>query len=301
MEQQNYGFVFNEIIIDGNIFIKKSKNEEGSKKIQNEILFYKKIKEERIDFTTPKLIDYNLGIIKLEYIPLSDTLTSIITRDNTEMYIEKILKELSKLHCHTICVNANTIRSDSVIEFHTKIITRYQQTNWDDIHIFNMIKYVNGVKIKNIYEYVDKIQTEALTLIPQFYSDKYSLIHGDPHAGNILIDKEDKIYFIDPRGFYGNTLLYGLAHYDYAKLLFGLSGYSEFDTLNINELSIQDNNLNIDFITQHEDIFCNQRFDRLTIIIALSIWLGNNSTFINNNKKIISIMTAFYLCEKYLY
>jgi tRNA A-37 threonylcarbamoyl transferase component Bud32 len=300
MEQQNYGFMFNDIRIEGNIFIKKSKNAEGTKKIQHEILFYKKIIEEQIDFNTPKLIDYNQGIIKLEYIPLSNTLTNIINSNNADIYIEKVLNELSHLHCHTICVNANTIRSDTLIELHTKIITRYQHTNWDAIPLFNEIKYVNGVKIKSIYEYVDKIQSEALSLIPQFYSNKYSLIHGDPHAGNILIDNSDKLYFIDPRGFYGNTLLYGLAHYDYAKLLFGLSGYSTFDTLDINELSIQDNNLNIVFITQYEDVFCNKKFDRLTIIIALSIWLGNNSTFINNNKKIVSIMTAFYLCEKYL-
>ena len=300
MEEQNYGFMFNEIRIEGDIFIKKSKNAEGTKKINNEILFYKKILEEQIDFNTPKLIDYADGVIKLEYIPLSNTLTSIVNGDNVDIYVDKILKELSKLHCHTICVNANTIRADSIMELNTKIINRYQQTNWDDIPRFNTITSVNGLKFKNIYEYVDKIQSEALTLIPQFYSDKYSLIHGDPHAGNILIDKSDKLYFIDPRGFYGNTMLYGLAHYDYAKLLFGLSGYSVFDTLHINELSIQDNNLNIDFITQCENVFANSRFDRLTVIIALGIWLGNNSTFIDNNKKIVSLMTAIYLCEKYL-
>lgn len=300
MEQQNYGFMFNEIRIEGDIFIKKSKNDEGSKKIQNEILFYKKMLEEQIDFKTPKLIDYDTGIIKLEYIPLSNTLTHIVSNDNADIYIDKILKELSKLHRYTVYVNANTINTDSVIELKTKILTRYQQTNWDDIPLFNTIKRVNGVKIKNMYDYVNKINSEAFALIPNFYSDKYSLIHGDPHAGNILIDNSDNVYFIDPRGFYGNTQLYGLAHYDYAKLLFGLSGYSEFDTLPINDLSIQDNNLKIDFITQYENIFLNKRFDRLAIIIALSIWLGNNSTFIDNNKKIVSLMTAFYLCEKYL-
>jgi thiamine kinase-like enzyme len=300
MEQQNYGFMFNDIHIEGDVFIKKSKNAEGAKKIQNEILFYKQIIKEQIDFNTPNLIDYADDVIKLEYIPHSNTLTNIVNSYNVDIYIDKILKQLSKLHCHTMDVSANTINADTIMELNTKIINRYQQTNWDNIPAFNTIKLVNGLKIKNMREYVTQLNSEALLLIQNFYSDKYSLIHGDPHAGNILIDKSDKLYFIDPRGFYGNTLLYGLAHYDYAKLLFGLSGYSAFDTLHINELSIQDNNLNIDFITQHENIFVNNRFDRLTVIIALGIWLGNNSTFIDNNKKIISLMTAYYLCEKYL-
>ena len=37
--------------------------------------------------------------------------------------------------------------------------------------------------------------------------------------------RDNEIIFIDPRGYFGNTKLYGLKQYDFAKLLFGLSGY----------------------------------------------------------------------------
>jgi hypothetical protein len=38
----------------------------------------------------------------------------------------------------------------------------------------------------------------------------------------------------------------------------------------------------------------------LTRLISLSIWLGNNSTFISPEKKLMSLMISRYLCERFL-
>ena len=88
--------------------------------------------------------------------------------------------------------------------------------------------------------------------------------------------------------------------YDYAKLLFGLSGYSAFDNMVIDNLIINNNNLEIDFINKYEFIFESEKFDKISILFCLSIWLANNSCFSNIHKKITSLMIAFYYCEKYL-
>ena len=85
-----------------------------------------------------------------------------------------------------------------------------------------------------------------------------------------------------------------------AKLLFGISGYSVFDNLIIDKLNIVESNLEIDFIKEFEYIFEINQFDKITILICLSIWLANNSCFTNINKKITSIMIAYYYCEKYI-
>ena len=58
--------------------------------------------------------------------------------------------------------------------------------------------------------------------------------------------------------------------------------------------------LDIDFIKDQEYIFKYNYFDEITTLFYLSIWLGNNSCFLNTSKKIISLMIAFYYCEKYL-
>ena len=95
-------------------------------------------------------------------------------------------------------------------------------------------------------------------------------------------------------------LFYHWGYYD-AKLLFGISGYSVFDNLIVDDLSINNGNLIIDFIKDYEYIYESGIFTKTDILLSLSIWLGNNSCFTNINKKIMSIMIAFYYCEKYLY
>ena len=137
------------------------------------------------------------------------------------------------------------------------------------------------------------------------FDHNYCLIHGDIHLGNILIDKnysdnKNDIYFIDPRGYFGNSELYGIKEYDYAKLLFGISGYSIFDSMEIVDLNIIGDNIDINFIDKYCKIYETTHFDSFTKLISLSIWLGNNSNFINDNKKITSLMIAYYLCEKYI-
>jgi len=82
--------------------------------------------------------------------------------------------------------------------------------------------------------------------------------------------------------------------------MFGLSGYSIFDNLQIDELIIKNDNLEIDFINKYEYIFESELFDNITKLLCLSIWLGNNSCFIDINKKITSLMIAYYYCEKYV-
>ena len=164
--------------------------------------------------------------------------------------------------------------------------------------MYNSIKSVNNIKFKNISYYCDIIHTKIISYLDG--RNFYNLIHGDIHLGNILLDENDNIYFIDPRGYFGGSKLFGLYEYDYAKLLFGLSGYSVFDNIIINELNIINDNIEIDFIKDYEYIFETEKFDKITILFCLSIWLGNNSCFSNINKKITSLMIAYYYCEKYL-
>ena len=68
----------------------------------------------------------------------------------------------------------------------------------------------------------------------------------------------------------------------------------------INEVHIKKNNIEIEFIKNYEYIFDTNNFDKITILFCLSIWLGNNSCFSNINKKITSLMIAYYYCEKYI-
>lgn len=310
MDSHNYGFKFNEIIInvEQKKFLKKAKNKYGIEKILNEIKFYIEINnyenhDKQLTFNVPKLLNYNSNSIELEYLVNSKTLTNLINIDNYNYYINKILKDIKSIHDITISIEKKQLIEDINIETKTKLLSRFNETNWNNIKIFKQIKRVNGLNIKNIDYYINIINSNVCFLLSQKKTHSYSLIHGDIHLGNIL-EYNNNLYYIDPRGYFGNTKLYGLKEYDYAKLLFGLSGYSFFDNLNcdyFNKLNINDNdNLIIDFIKDYEIYFNLDCFNELTKLLTLTIWLGNNSCFTNINKKITSLFIALYYCEKYI-
>ena len=298
MNENNYGFIFNNITINDNIFRKDSKNLVGKQKINNEINFYLYIINNNIDFSIPKLLDYQDGSLSIEYINNSCTLTNKIDSFNICEYINKIKQKLFVIHNIKTQVSLDVIQRDLNIEVYKKVLDRFNEFDWESNLLYNSIKTVNGIKIKDINYYCNIIKTKIIDCVKnRMY---YNIIHGDTHLGNILLDKNDNLFFIDPRGYFGESKLFGLCEYDYAKLLFGLSGYSVFDNMIINELEINNNNIEIDFIKNYEFIFEQKEFDQITLLLCLSIWLANNSCFSNINKKITSLMISYYYCEKYI-
>ncbi len=297
MNTQNYGFSFNNIKIDNDIFIKKGKNDHGKQKINNEIEFYKFVENNNIDFPMPNLINYEDGKLEIEYIANNKILTDILNSNNCHYYISQIKHLLNKIHDVTVEINFDILKNDVIFETETKIIKRYNEYNWESNKQFKNLHYINGLKFKSINYYSEIIKNKCLYYLNN--RNYYNLIHGDTHLGNIM-KSNNNLYFIDPRGIFGNTKLFGIKEYDYAKLLFGISGYSKFDQMEFSEIKIENSNLKIDFIEEYEYIFLNNNFDNLTKLLSLSIWLGNNSCFIDENKKLFSLMIAFYYCEKYL-
>lgn len=301
-QSQSYGFTFNDITVDEDVVIKTYKNEKGRNKINKEAAFYQYIQENNIPFTMPNVINHSDGILKIKYIQNTKTLLEYINEDNLDTTIKNVMFSLKKMHKYTHEINKETFLSDINQELGSKVLGRYNETEWNTIPSYNKIISVNGVKInKNIHYYLDKIKDEITDIIKEEYvTPVYSVVHGDTHLNNILIDNSEKVYFIDPRGYFGNTNIYGLKEYDYAKFLFGLSGYSYFDMYDINELEIVDGDLNVGFIDTFIGVYQKSIFNRLTILLSLSIWLGNNGTFENKNKSVASLMIAFYMCEMIL-
>ena len=298
MNENNYGFMFNNITIKDDEFNKAGKNSLGKIKINNEIDFYLYIIKNNIDFPLPKLLNYKDGEISIEYISNSCILTNKINLSNMYNYIDRIKYYLNNIHKIQKPIASNFIKNDLNIELNTKILNRFNEFDWDSNILYKSIKSVNNVKIKNINYYCEFIQKKLDIFLKE--RNFYNLIHGDIHLGNTLFAEKDNIFFSSPRRYFRESKLFGLYEYDYAKLLFGLSGYSVFDNMIINDLNIINNNIQIDFIKQNEFIFEENLFDETTILLCLSIWLANNSCFSNINKKITSLMIAYYYCEKYL-
>jgi hypothetical protein len=87
---------------------------------------------------------------------------------------------------------------------------------------------VNGKKCRNVFnEHYQNILPELIT---KLQPEKFVPIHGDPTFSNSLVDKNLKIWYIDPRGYFNQPGIWGDARYDFAKVYYSaLGGYDSFN------------------------------------------------------------------------
>jgi hypothetical protein len=105
----------------------------------------------------------------------------------------------------------------------------------------------------------------------------------------------NNINYIDPRGIFGSSEIYGIKEYDIAKIYFGLSGYSYFDLKSVNSLNILDDNIDIDI----KPIYGININDKIVLIFIMCIWLGNAHCFIDNKLKVVeSYYIALFISSK---
>lgn len=297
--KQTYGFYFNNIEIKDNNFIKTPKNKYGKEKIANEINFYNFLIENKVPFPIPKIVSLKNKTIKMQFLLNYKPLTKLFYK-NQKKYLKMIFMHLKKLHSFSkIKVSKKKYFSLLQEEVVTKNLKRFEKIK---NNIPNNITRVNETTVQSYDFYVNELFKKINSLSKNKKNFYLAPTHGDTHLGNILIYKND-IRFIDPRGVFGNIKIYGIKEYDYAKLLFGISGYSIFDTLDIKKISVSNNNIQIKDIVKYENCYKQYKklgFCELSMLLSLAIWLGNCSMFVDVNKQLTSYYLALYFCERYL-
>lgn len=85
---------------------------------------------------------------------------------------------------------------------------------------------VNGKSCRNIFFHKDLLENR----VARYRCDRFVLLHGDATFSNIVLDKSRRPVLIDPRGYFGQTELYGDPNYDWAKLYYSIVGnYDQFN------------------------------------------------------------------------
>ena len=92
---------------------------------------------------------------------------------------------------------------------------------------------INGVNCLNPIENL-LVFEESIESITNFFN--YNVIHGDPSFSNSLVDKDNQIWLIDPRGSFGNTKIYGDRRYDWAKFYYSAVG--NYDSMNSKKFKV---------------------------------------------------------------
>jgi thiamine kinase-like enzyme len=85
---------------------------------------------------------------------------------------------------------------------------------------------INGLKCKNVFNDVGIFEELFKELNPKFFTP----IHGDPTFSNTLVDKNLKVWYIDPRGYFARPGIWGDPMYDFAKVYYSaIGGYDSFN------------------------------------------------------------------------
>lgn len=213
---------FNQIIIGKKSVVKKPLDKQGEILIKYETNFYKNIKNYQLNFF-PKVIKIKpLTLEKIRgkslfYFP------KLSLRSKKEI-LKQIVNNLNKLH--TIKRTIPAVKENNKEAIIKKTYQRLTQIKNLVPNIKNEFFIINNVKCLNYYQHWHLIEKEA----NQYHPSSYSIIHGDPTFSNTILDKKNKIFFLDPRGYYGNILLYGDIDYDWAKIFYSLKGnYDQFN------------------------------------------------------------------------
>lgn len=293
---------FNNIeLIDEDKLLKKGITCKGKDIIKKEKKWYEYIKtlnNNEVNNLIPKIYDtFESGFIieyKKNFIPVYKFLD--INKDNMEQKIEVLNNIINKINIiHDVDKNNvskilffNNLR----MEINTKIIERKKIIN-DVLNYFGKIEYVNNLKIDTF----ENILNKCKNIIVQYYETidvyEYSIIIGDCQFSNILIDPDNinNIAFIDPRGYFGNTEIFGPTEYDYAKILYGISGYDNFNSshFNINNINVENKSITfeIESITFDKKII-NKYFNKVHKAFIIIIWLSLAEYNKNNIWKCLS-------------
>ena len=226
---------YNKIVFNENTVIKYGLTEEGKELIDKEIIWYKKMTD--YGFTSiPKV--FSLDPLTLERIDGKSIFLTDANSERKKIIIDNLIKAINTMHGYE---KQKTNKDDIITEYYSKTITRINSIK--DVIPFAKNDYItiNGKSCKNPIKFNDdfKKYVEKKLLNTVFCS-----IHGDCTLTNTLVDVENNIYFIDPRGYFGLQKVNGDIRYDWAKLYYSIIG--NFDKFNIKdfELKISDTEIN---------------------------------------------------------
>lgn len=159
------------------------------------------------------------------YIPLHQHIKNCLesnSYDKIQLTYSIIKQNLDVLHKSSLVVEKSVFETDLKKELIDKVIKRcddieYMLLNYNKEYMVSLLTKVYDIIIDE-YKNIDNIE--------------YNFCHGDLNGSNIMVNPNtNDVKFIDPRGYFGNTKLYGWKEYEYSKLLYCLSGYDDFNNL----------------------------------------------------------------------
>ncbi|MCX8130428.1 MAG: NTP transferase domain-containing protein [Clostridia bacterium] len=220
---------FNNVTVTGNKVIKKAKVDSFEHLIQKEVQWYRELEKHKCNYI-PQV--YSTDPLTMEYIDGVHPFELDVQDSGKEEILADIIGKIK--HLHSLALTPNNI-DDIKGEYIEKTISRFNRIKTMFDNFFYDEYIVNGKPVQNI---LHPLHMAELHQIVEFLPRAdFTLIHGDPTFSNIIVDRDLKAWFIDPRGYFGNQLLYGDPNYDFYKLFYSIEG--NYDMFNRKRFSLR--------------------------------------------------------------
>ncbi len=266
---------FNRITVEGEVLTKEPVDEQGVKLAKRETAWYDKAKDLNIP-ELPKI--YNTNPLQMEFIHGRNIYDCDFEYEQKKQILDAWVAALKKLH------DSGSVPTDTFSiqdAYYNKTLARLSKIQ--DLVPFAKEKTitVNGKKCRNVFYYLREFEEKLDEL--KTNCREFKFIHGDCTFSNLMVRDDNTPVFIDPRGYFGYTELYGDPRYDWAKLFYSIVG--NYDQFNLKRfrLEISDNaeegvKLTIDsnhWEELEDDFFTFTRADRYEIkLLHAVIWLS---------------------------
>ena len=227
---------YNKMEFIENKVIKTGLTEEGKKLIDREITWYKKMVEYGFN-SIPKI--HSFEPLTMEKIDGTNIFQAELSEAQKEKITDNLISSVNKMHDYEY-IKAD--KDDLIKEYYTKTIDRLNSIK--NCIPFALDEYItiNGEKLKNPIAF----QSDFKKAVEEKLLDTvFCPIHGDCTLTNTMVDKNNDIYFIDARGYFGSHDVLGDIRYDWAKLYYSMSG--NFDRFNVKEFKIEIKENSVDF------------------------------------------------------
>lgn len=211
---------FNHIAVEGNVLTKKPVDEQGRKLADKECAWYEKAMDSRVT-ALPDI--FGKHPLKMEYIRGKNIYEYDLEFEEKKQMLQMIVKVLQKIH-QIECVPADSFSIKEAYFY--KTIDRLSKI--EDLVPFGREReiVINGKTCRNVFYYKRELEKK----LEQLSCETFYFIHGDCTFSNLMLREDKTPVFIDPRGYFGYTELYGDVRYDWAKLYYSIVGnYDRFN------------------------------------------------------------------------
>jgi thiamine kinase-like enzyme len=297
MQNDRAGFsrFFNEVLIEDTRVTKRAIDQNYQHLIQKEQDWYKSVSDlgfrriPKIHSTNPYVMEKINGNHAYQMHDLTEREKRSVLAD----YIES----LTNLHDLGVQPSIEEDVRDTYIK---KTIDRVMSVSTIIPNFDQKSITINGSKCKNVFTDLSFFENIFNDLNPGYFTP----IHGDPTFSNTLVDKNLKVWYIDPRGYFARPGIWGDPMYDFAKVYYSAVG--GYDTFNRRKFKLHIDSETVEILMEESNFsragkeifndYFNKDIAKIEILHGL-IWLALSGYAKDD---IDSVIGSFYLGLYYL-